>query len=382
MPERNINNPSAIAGAIAMMVLVPMFFLVMPVYVGALADDLGFAIAAIGRLISIELGAAALASLTALYWLRRVNWSRTLRWLVVSLCAANIASILVGGDYASLLAVRAFAGFFAGAIMAIAVAALGDTEHQDRNFAYGVVGQLSVSGILIVALPWFIERWGVVSVFALFLAAAAVALPMTRLVPVAGKPHESGTIVGKGSLAPLWGLLGSACIFIAQAAVWAFIERMGVSAGLSPALIGVALGGSVIAGIGGAFAASWLIERFDRLALMIVAMVGEIVCLLALLDGFSVAVYVTVVFLYSVFWNFWLPFQLGVIAEVDVSGRFVALITFSQATGIAIGPAIVAPFLGDENYDPVVWAGIIFAALAMLLFLPITMNTKRNAYES
>lgn len=365
-----------------MMVLVPMFFLVMPVYVGALADDLGFTIAAIGKLISIELGAVALASLTALFWLRRVNWNRTLGFLVVFLCAANIASILVDGDYVGLMAVRASSGFLAGAIMAIAVAALGDTEHKDRNFAYGVVGQLTVSGILIVALPWFVERWGVMSVFALFLATAVVALPMTRLVPIAGRPHESRTIVGKGSLAPLWGLSGSACFFIAQAAVWAFIERMGVAAGLSPALIGATLGGSVIAGIGGAFAASWLAERFERRGLMIAAMVGEIVCLLALLDGFSVVAYVTVVFLYNVFWNFWLPFQLGVIAEVDVSGRFVALITFSQAAGIAIGPALVAPFLGDGNYNPVVWAGIIFAAIAMLLFLPNTLTSKRNDYES
>jgi MFS family permease len=73
---------------------------------------------------------------------------------------------------------------------------------------------------------------------------------------------------------------------------------------------------------------------------------------------------------------------MGVIAEVDVSGRFVALITFFQATGIAIGPALVAPFLSDDNYDPVIWAGIVFAVIGLLLFLPITLNTKGTEYES
>ena len=143
MSDPDLNSPKAIIGAIGVMVMVPMFFLVMPMYVGALSEDYGFTNAQIGYLISFELGSAALASLTALVWLRRVNWRTVLLVFLVVLAAMNMLSIRVGGDYDELLLIRAIAGFSAGAMMAIALAALGDTKDQDRNFAFGVTGQLA-----------------------------------------------------------------------------------------------------------------------------------------------------------------------------------------------------------------------------------------------
>jgi predicted MFS family arabinose efflux permease len=374
--DRNINSPKAIIGAIGVMVMVPMFFLVMPMYVGALSDDYGFTNAQIGYLISIELGSAALASLTALFWLRQVNWRTVLLVFLILLAAVNVLSIVVGGAYEKLLLIRAVAGFSAGAMMAIALAALGDTQNQDRNFAFGVMGQLGISGCLLLVMPYFIGSWGAASVFAVFLVACVIAIPLARWIPSTGKAPIVARITKRESLLPLWGLAGSAAIFVGQAAVWAFIERMGSAAGLSPPTIGVALGSSVLAGIAGAFVASWLADRKGRRLPMAVAMIGEIVCLLFLLGGYTTAVYFAVVIVYSVCWNFWLPYQMAVIAETDVSGKFVALITLSQAVGVAVGPALVGPMISQDNFDPVVWTGIGFAMLAMVMFLPVTVSPK------
>ena len=381
MPEKDINNPTSVLGAIGVMVMVPMFFLVMPIYVGALADDFGFTNAQIGYLISIELGSGALASLTALFWLRKLNWRHMLFVLLAVLGAANLISIQAGGSYEELLFIRATAGFAAGAMMAIALAALGDTRNQDRNFALGIVAQLTVSGSLLLVLPLFVVRWGAASVFMVFLAACVIAMPLVRLVPAAGKTPSVTRITERRSLLPLWGLAGSAAIFIGQSAVWAFIERMGSVAGLSPRTIGIALGVSVFAGIGGAFSAFWLADRKGRLMPMVVAMIGEVICLLFLLGGFTTAIFFAVVIVYSVFWNFWVPYQMSVVAVTDVSGRFIALITFFQAVGIAVGPAMVGPLLNQNNFDPVIWTGIGFAVLAMVLFLPVTVGYKQSSAE-
>jgi predicted MFS family arabinose efflux permease len=151
---------------------------------------------------------------------------------------------------------------------------------------------------------------------------------------------------------------------------------MGSAAGLSPGTIGLALGGSVFAGIAGALAASWLADRQGRRIPMALAMIGEVVCLLFLFGDYTTAIYFAVVIFYSVCWNFWLPYQMGVIAETDVSGRFVALITLSQAVGIAVGPALVGPMINQDNFDAVVWTGIGFALLAMVMFLPVTASQK------
>jgi len=374
--DPDLNSPKAIVGAIGVMVMVPMFFLVMPLYVGALSDDYGFTNAQIGYLISIELGSAALASLTALFWLRQVNWRTVLLVFLILLAAVNVLSILVGGAYEKLLLIRAVAGFSAGAMMAIALAALGDTQNQDRNFAFGVMGQLGISGCLLLVLPYFIGSRGAASVFAVFLVACVIAIPLARWIPSTGKAPTVARITKRESLLPLWGLAGSAAIFVGQAAVWAFIERMGSAAGLSPGTIGVALGSSVLAGIAGAFVASWLAGRKGRRLPMAVAMIGEIVCLLFLLGGYTTAVYFAVVIVYSICWNFWLPYQMAVIAETDVSGKFVALITLSQAVGVAVGPALVGPMISQDNFDPVVWTGIGFAMLAMVMFLPVTASPK------
>ena len=376
MSDPDLNSPKAIVGAIGVMVMVPMFFLVMPLYVGALSDDYGFTNAQIGYLISIELGSAALASLTALFWLRQVNWRTVLLVFLILLAAVNVLSILVGGAYEKLLLIRAVAGFSAGAMMAIALAALGDTQNQDRNFAFGVMGQLGISGCLLLVLPYFIGSWGAASVFTVFLVACVIAIPLARWIPSTGKAPTVARITKRESLLPLWGLAGSAAIFVGQAAVWAFIERMGSAAGLSPGTIGVALGSSVLAGIAGAFVASWLAGRKGRRLPMAVAMIGEIVCLLFLLGGYTTAVYFAVVIVYSICWNFWLPYQMAVIAETDVSGKFVALITLSQAVGVAVGPALVGPMISQDNFDPVVWTGIGFAMLAMVMFLPVTASPK------
>lgn len=291
-------------------------------------------------------------------------------------------SIQAGGAYEDLLIIRATAGFAAGAMMAIALAALGDTRNQDRNFALGIVAQLTVSGSLLLVLPLFVGRWGAASVFMVFLAACVIAMPLARLVPAAGKTPSVTRITERRSLLPLWGLAGSAAIFIGQSAVWAFIERMGSVAGLSPQTIGIALGASVFAGIGGALSAFWLAERKGRLVPMVVAMIGEVICLLFLIGGFTTAIFFAVVIMYSVFWNFWVPYQMSVVAVTDVSGRFIALITFFQAAGIAVGPALVGPLLTENNFDPIIWTGIGFAVLAIVFFLPVTVGYKPTSAES
>ena len=376
MIKSDLNNPRTIAGAVGVLVMVPMFFLVMPMYVGALSEDYGFSNDQIGYLISIELGGAALASFTALFWLRRINWRSTVLVLLMTLAIANWISIEADGVYEKLQIIRAVAGSSAGAMMAIAIAALGDTSHPDRNFGFGVAGQLGVSGCLLLVLPYFISRWGAASVFAVFLVASLAALPFSRWLPSAGEQSVGAKLTDLRSLLPIWGLAGSVAIFVGQSAVWAFVERMGSAAGLSAGFIGLALGFSVLSGLIGALAASWLAAGKGRLVPMGLAMIGQVFCLIFLLGNFSATIYLAVVIFYSVCWNFWLPYQMAVIAAKDISGKFVALITLSQALGVALGPALAGSMIGQNNFDPVVWMGIGFAILAMIMFLPVTISPK------
>ena len=108
--------------------------MIMPVYVGALADSYGFDNRQLGWLTSSELSGQAVAILIALYWIRRLSWRVIMLWSSLALMVCNLLSISADGAYALLLLLRCLAGFAVGSILAIGCTLLGDTVQADRNF--------------------------------------------------------------------------------------------------------------------------------------------------------------------------------------------------------------------------------------------------------
>ncbi|MGI9292601.1 MAG: MFS transporter [Pseudomonadales bacterium] len=376
MKQRDINSPYAILGMICLLVMGPMFFLIMPLYVGALADHVGLDNQQIGALTSVELAGSAVSSLLALFWIRRFSWRLTAIAAGLGLIGFNLLSMAMASDYERLLLIRPLAGFTAGSLVCIAVTALGDSEKADRNFAFGVVGQLSLPGALMIVLPYLIADAGVDAVFGVFAVAALISIVGALMIPESGiVPAQDRDHTGV-SWTPLWPLLGGTAFFIANTAVWAFADRIGVSSGLSSTYVGAVIGGSTVAAVLGAFAASWLSDRYNRFWPMLFAMMGEILCLALLANGINAATYMIAILFYSICWNLWLPFQMGVVASVDTTGRFAVLIPFFQSLGIAAGPALAAQFLTGDSYLPVPVIGVVFAVVSLVLFIPVTL--KRN----
>ena len=121
--EPQVDQSSAVAAAISLWAVAPLLFLVMPVYVGALADDLGMSTQRIGSIASIEMLGLAVASFLAVLWIRRWSW-RTVAWVsIVALVAANLLSFAAVDHFGALVAVRILAGIAAGSTMSSAIAA-------------------------------------------------------------------------------------------------------------------------------------------------------------------------------------------------------------------------------------------------------------------
>ena len=363
---------------ICLLVMGPMFFLILPLYVGALIDHLGFSIQQVGTLTSIELGGAALASIVAVFWIRLLSWRVIGLSTAVGLLLCNVVSALAGGSYESLIIIRVCAGFCAGSMTSVAIVALGDTEKIDRNFAWGIVSQLTVSALLFFVLPIPVETWGVNAMYSVLATCAVIGMCGALLLPATDRNNEKIKFTLKGVHKPLLGLLGGTAFFIANGAVWAFIERIGISSGLSNTFIGSTLGLSVLAGIVGAFMASLIADRINRFWPMCIAMTGQLVCLLFLVGKLSTTTYFIAVIIYQVCWNLWIPYQMSVVAAVDINGRFIVLITFFQALGIALGPLLAVQFLTGSDYSPVIIIGVLFAIISLLLFFPITLGDRQT----
>ena len=369
-----LNSRATIAALICLFVMGPMFFLLMPLYVGALVDHLGLSTQQVGTLTSLELLGSCLASLSALFWIRKIDWRRFASTSALALLALNLVSTAVSDNFEILILVRFAAGFGSGSLLAIAVAALGDTAKLDRNFALAVAGQLGLSGALFFVLPQSIAEQGVNAVFAIFAGCAFFAIFASFFVPAKGRDHTTTRLSGAGNWRPLWGLAGCASFYVAQTAFWAFVERMGVDAEFSAEFIGVALGLSTLLSIGAALGVGWLALIISRFRIMVIAALGQLVCLALLVDGFSAATYLVAVFLFQICWNSWLPIQMANVAAVDTSGRFTVLLGLFQAIGGVTGPILVSRFLTGHSFLPVNIVAAVFVVLTVCLFAPIAIR--------
>ena len=68
-----IDSARTLTALISLFIAGPMFFLLMPLYVAALADDLGLSNQQIGLITSLQLLGSCLASLSGLFWVRKAN---------------------------------------------------------------------------------------------------------------------------------------------------------------------------------------------------------------------------------------------------------------------------------------------------------------------
>ena len=135
------------------------------------------------------------------------------------------------------------------------------------------------------------------------------------------------------------GLLGIFLYFTAQGGVWAYLERMGVLGHLSSIEVAGALAVSSIAGMAGAGFASWIALRFGRLVPLGVATACTVLSLIVLSGESTFAVFVAMSALFNFAWNAAVPYQMGILSEIDSSApsRTVALASAVLFAGLIGG---------------------------------------------
>ena len=362
----------AIVSLTALLITAPLFFLLLPLYVGALVDHAALSTAQVGTLVSVELAGAMATSAFGVAWIRRWPWRPTALLSLLALVAANLGSAALPASLPMLSALRALAGAATGVGVSIALAGLGDTARPGRSYGIAVSGQLLIAGVALVLLPPWIARFGTAAVFAIFAATALAAAALVRWLPEGAVP-VTRQIPGFGSHSRLafWGLAGSSCIFLAQTAVWAFTERIGVARGLSPGFIGFALGVAHIPAVAGALLAAAVGGRALHTPIMVACALGEALAALLLLTQFGAATYIVAVCAYQFCWMLWVPLQMAMVAEADVSGRYTVLLTAAQALGVSAGPALAGKLIHGTAYMPVIAIGCGFALAGLALFWPL-----------
>ena len=371
------NSRRSVAIIVALGSLAAAILILAPAIVGAYITQCGFSPQQAGYLISADMAGMGLATLPALFWVKRVDWRHVAR---VALLLAAAGNVLTAGSasFESFVIVRFCTALAAGTAMSVCLASIGMTRDPDRVFGLWVVGQLALGAVGLALFPLILSAWGFAGVFLLLAGALFVLSFFVHHLPQRGPDPASSTGAGaalrRRLLLAACGVFGVLCFYVGLSGVWAFLERMGVTAQLDAGFISRTLSLASLAGIAGAASASFLSARRGRLLPAGAGFALILLALMLLLNRVTAEAYLLAACLFKYAWTFILPYLLASITAIDASGRVILVTNIMIGGGLAIGPAIAATLIGAGSYQPVVWLGLGFMCACLLLFLPLLLR--------
>lgn len=369
--DSRFHSTAALAVVLAAAILGPAVFLILPAFVGALAETFGFTDGQLGVLASADLFGMGIAAATGLYWLHRWPWPRVVRPALLVVVLGNLAAT-VPDDFSTLLAIRLVVGFAGGLIMAVAMAFFSHRNDPNRAMAWLLVGQVTFIVIALSTLPAVVEAYGVDSIFAILALLTSALLLVVRYIPEGAPAGDATRSRGGGTLAGVVVLVAIAMFFVALSGLWAFVGLIGEDAGLSAAEVATALALSTAISLLGPLYGVAVSERFGCRP----PIIGGLACHLVVVVWMSFYSYgffgfLILLSLFQLGWNLPLSYQFAVLVRRDISRRLVALVPTFQAMGIAAGPVVLGFAIESFGYRVAPQVAATFLLAYGVLLVPL-----------
>lgn len=384
-----MNKVSIVVAACVVSALGGMMFNTMPVFLGAAAEAYSLSEEQIGFMVSAYLLGFTLISLTAVAWIRNSSWRRV---VLASFIAAFIAfySYLTTSNYSMILVLQFILGICMGAVFNIALSIISDTSDPDRFMAFKVFSEIGLGAALLYILPNYVmtsdmPAEGLRGVIYSMMGLLVVGGFFIPLLPARAMPIEI-EIDQKhdGNVWPVWlGLIALMIHFGGMTAIWAFQYEIGSNAGIDAGSIGTIISLSVLISMGGALTAAAISDRFGRVIPMLVSMGMLFVCLLAFTRSETIIYFGIACALLSIGWNYILPYQMGLVVEVDPTGRLSILIAAALTLGGTVGPGIAGMIVSGKDYTGLylLVGGSVVISTAILIYLLRFVHHRHIAQE-
>lgn len=348
----------------------------LPIVLGAIVDRLGLSESQAGLIASLELAGMAGSALMLAPHMSSLPL-RALTLLAAGMALlAHGASMLASGF--SLLAVsRTAAGVAEGALVAAGNALLATSVDPDRLAARVQILAGLFAAAILAGLPHAVDVAGQGGAFGVMLLLVLACVPVLGLIPPtarAARPRRTPEITRGGASA----VLAAAFLLTAsEGALWAFVERMGVYAGVSAASIGIVLAVTTIVGLLGAAVAAWQGTRFGRSAPIAAGIAVQAASCWALAHATSPHAYLAAIVGYGLSFFFVQPYLVGTAAVLDPRGRVVAAYAGAALVGGAIGPAVGGVLVERFSYPALGWQLVIASSAVIALLLPVAAQLDR-----
>ena len=217
---------------------------VIPVLIGGLVDGLALTKSQAGYVASANVYGSACGALLAVFFVKRFSWRPWVSGALLMLMSLDFISTDITALNV-LVVVRFVAGVVGGIVTGFAFALIARTKQPDRGFGALIFWQFGLSGLVFLVLPPLMASVGYQLLFFVLVGFSALTLTLLPLLahyPVQSAAERASSARLAVTFVPLVLVLVS--IFLYQAAfmgVFAYVERLGVSAQLERDWIGLSL---------------------------------------------------------------------------------------------------------------------------------------------
>ena len=347
-----------------------------PLWVGAIIDDYQFTEKTAGRVASIEFIIVGVVSLLIAARVHLYN--------VRSLSIVGLVCLLIGNggavlatDITMLTMCRTVAGIGKGFMVAGIFSLFARTASPTRSFALLNGSYTAFSAGFYLIVPYFIERNGASGAFMIMFIITVLGSLLAWWVPTGRNvPTVTRSTSGPGSIGLAGILVLSALVIMwaGNSAIWTFIERIGVRAGLEITRIGAVLSFSALLTILGPTLAHILHTRYGYRKPIIIALSLKIIVAALLCNIISATAFIFTTPLLNLIALFIIPYLMGLMSIADPKGRLAAAAAAAMTAGNSLGSYIGGITVTEAGYGVL---SIISISLFVLVMVLIHLTIKQ-----
>lgn len=353
--------------------------MILPILVGAYVDYLGFAEDTAGWISAANL--AGVAVMTLVVSLKTKHWplAKIAGYGMAVMILFDILTLYFQSLHAFTV-IRFLSGMGGGAAQAAVAAAIARLVHSDKGYGVYIGFQFLLPAIGLFGFPALLPEIGFNGMMKILIVLEVLSLLMIPVfvnykLPAPREDAEADSdvfeialILQKPAMLSIIGL----CVYgAANAAIWAYADRMGIKAGLTSESTGNVLSAVTAIAVLGAFLVIWLQDKFGHIRPLTAGIACQIVAMLILIGVDSPVGYSVGIGLYSVAWAFSWPYFLSIQADLDHTGTVVVAGQFSNLVGNSLGPAMAAFLVGGGDYVPAIWMACGLFVVSLLPMLEI-----------
>ncbi|QSE93778.1 MFS transporter [Rhodococcus pseudokoreensis] len=374
------------AGRVAVIVLfsavVAMLLLMAPAAASQLQLQLALSPSQTGDLFAAELGAMSIASIPALWWMKKYNL-RTMSTIFGTIfIIGNIGSAYIG-EYGTLVAVRFLTSLAGGSLMVLCMSLAAQTRDRNRVYGLWLMGQLCFGAIGLAVLPKFFGTFGIGIAYWVLAILMIVVLPLVRFLPqrntFAGRAGDEDTLpTANYALRATVGLIALLAFYVSLSGIWTFLGGIAGASMIDNETSSVILSIATVLGIAGSVGATVLGARPSTRFNLLVGYLAMTLSV-ALLAGMpGVLRFTLAALLFKFTWTFILPYLMATLSGLDRSGQLVNLANLAIGGGFALGPLMGGRLVESAGgYGTLIAVSV--AGLLLSLVLILVAQPQRTA---